>query len=291
MSKIIGVTFMALLVLAVVGWNSFTYTVDQTQQAIVLRFGEIQKTVLEPGLNFKMPFADEVVLYEKRILDLDPAPVKQLLTDQKTIEVDAYARYRIIDPLQFFRRVRTYQRLEDRFSKLVRAGLQREIANVSLDELLSDKRKDIMDKIRQEVDGQARSFGIEVVDVRIGRTDLPPEISQNVYNRMSTDQERKARETRALGGEQAKIIRARADRDRTVLLATAKRESEILRGQGEGERNTILADAYGRDPEFFDFYKSMQEYRNGLGGDSTTMILTPDSDFFRFFGQDKQKQD
>jgi membrane protease subunit HflC len=291
MSKIIGVTFMALLVLAVVGWNSFTYTVDQTQQAIVLRFGEIQKTVLEPGLNFKMPFADEVVLYEKRILDLDPAPVKQLLTDQKTIEVDAYARYRIVDPLQFFRRVRTYQRLEDRFSKLVRAGLQREIANVSLDELLSDKRKGIMDKIRQEVDGQARSFGIEVVDVRIGRTDLPPEISQNVYNRMSTDQERKARETRALGGEQAKIIRARADRDRTVLLATAKRESEILRGQGEGERNMILADAYGRDPEFFDFYKSMQEYRNGLGGDSTTMVLTPDSDFFRFFGQDKQKQD
>ena len=289
MGKFFGVAFMALLVLAVVGWNSFTYTVDQTEQANVLRFGEIQKTVLEPGLKFKMPFADEVVLYEKRILDLDPAPVKQLLTDQKTIEVDAYARYRIVDPLQFFKRVQTYQRLEDRFSKLVRAGLQREIAKVNLGELLSDTRDDIMEKIRLEVEEQATSFGIEVVDVRIGRTDLPPEISQNVYNRMSTDQEQKARETRALGGEQAKIIRAKADRDRTVLLAEAERSAEILRGEGEGERNRILAEAYGRDPGFFDFYKSMQAYRIGLGGDSTTMVLTPDSDFFRFFGQESEK--
>lgn len=289
MGKFFGVAFVVLLVLAAVGWNSFTYTVHQHEQAIVLRFGEIQKTVLAPGLYLKMPVADDVVLYEKRILDLDPAPVKQLLTDQKTIEVDAYARYRIIDPLVFFQRVRSYSILEDRFSKLVRASLQREIAKVNLGELLSDRREDIMEKIRLEVEEQAGSFGIEVVDVRIGRTDLPPEISQNVYSRMSTDQERKARETRALGGEQSKIIRARADRDRTVLLAEAKRESEILRGQGEGQRNRILGEAYSKDPEFFDFYKSMQEYRNGLGGDSTTMVLTPDSDFFRFFGQSTRK--
>ena len=173
MGKIIGFGFVALLGLAVIGWYSMAYTVDQTEQAIVLRFGEIRKTVDEPGLYFKLPFADEVVLYEKRILDLDPAPVKQLLTDQKTIEVDAYARYRIIDPLVFFQRVRSYNILEDRFSKLVRAGLQREIANVSLGQLLSDRRVDIMEKIGIEVEQQARSFGIEVVDVRIKRADLP----------------------------------------------------------------------------------------------------------------------
>ncbi len=289
MGKYIGGLLIAGLIVAVVGWYSVAYTVDQTEQAIVLRFGEIEKTVQEPGLYFKLPFADEVVLYEKRILDLDPAPVKQLLTDQKTIEVDAYARYRIVDPLVFFQRVRSYSILEDRFSKLVRAGLQREIANVSLGELLSDRRDDIMVKIGQEVEEQAQSFGIEVVDVRIGRTDLPPEISENTFNRMKSDQQRKASRIRAEGAEAAKKIVATADRERTVLIADAERMAEILRGEGEGQRNRILADAYGRDPDFFDFYKSMQEYRKGLGGESTTMVLTPESDFFRFFGQETVK--
>jgi membrane protease subunit HflC len=286
MGKITGIAVIFILVLAVVGWNSAAYTVDQTEQAIVLRFGKVEKTVREPGLYFKMPFADEIVFYEKRILDLDPAPVKQLLTDQKTIEIDAYARYRVTDPLVFFQRVQNYRTLNDRFSKVVRAAVQRVIANASLGELLSEKRIDIMAQIRSEVERQGTSFGIDIVDVRIGRTDLPPEISQNVYNRMSTDQERKARETRALGQEQAKIIRAKADRERTVLIAEAERKAEILRGEGEAQRVTILADAYGRNPDFFDFYKSMQEYRKSLGGDGTTMVLTPDSDFFRFFGQE-----
>jgi membrane protease subunit HflC len=286
MGKITGIAVIFILVLAVVGWNSAAYTVDQTEQAIVLRFGKVEKTVREPGLYFKMPFADEIVFYEKRILDLDPAPVKQLLTDQKTIEIDAYARYRVTDPLVFFQRVQNYRTLNDRFSKVVRAAVQRVIANASLGELLSEKRIDIMAQIRSEVERQGTSFGIDIVDVRIGRTDLPPEISQNVYNRMSTDQERKARETRALGQEQAKIIRAKADRERTVLIAEAERKAEILRGEGEAQRVTILADAYGRNPDFFDFYKSMQEYRKSLGGEGTTMVLTPDSDFFRFFGQE-----
>jgi membrane protease subunit HflC len=286
MGRYSGIAAIALLVLAVVGWSTATFTVDQTEQAIVLRIGEIEDEISEPGLYFKIPMVDDVVFYEKRILDLDPAPVKQLLTDQKTIEVDAYARYRITNPLIFFQRVRNYRTLQDRFGKVVRAAVQRVIANVNLDELLSDRRDDITDQIRTEVKRQGQSFGIEIVDVRIGRTDLPPEISQNVYNRMSTDQQRKAKETRALGQEQAKIIRAKADRARTVLLAEAKRQSEILRGEGEGERHEILGRAYGQDPEFFDFYKSMQAYEASLGGDSTTMVLTPDSDFFRFFGQE-----
>lgn len=289
MSKYFGIAAATLLVLVIVGWNTATFKVDQTEQAIVLRVGQIQDVIREPGLYFKMPFVDEVVSYDRRILDLDPAPVKQLLTDQKTIEVDAYARYRIIDPLVFFQRVRNYRTLQDRFSKVVRAAVQRVIANVNLNGLLSDRRDDIMDQIRAEVQRQGQSFGIEIVDVRIGRTDLPPEISQNVYNRMSTDQQRKAKETRALGQEQAKIIVAKADRERTVLLAEAKRQSEILRGEGEGKRHEILGEAYGRDPEFFDFYKSMQAYEASLGGDSTTMVLTPDSDFFRFFGQETAK--
>ena len=289
MGKILTVAGLAVLAAVAVTAFSTLYTVHQTEQVVILRFGKEQKVEVEPGLYWKMPFADEIVSYEKRILDLDPAPVKQLLTDRKTIEVDAYARYRIIDPLVFFQRVGTYRILQDRFGKVVRAAVQRVIANVSLDELLSDKRDDIMGQIRAEVDRQGTSLGIEIVDVRIGRTDLPDEISQNVYNRMSTDQQRKAAETRALGAEQGQITRARADRQRTVLLANAERQADILRGEGEGERNTILAEAFNKDPEFFDFYKSMEVYRESLAGDGTTMVLTPDSDFFRFFGQESEK--
>ncbi len=289
MKKIAMVLSVVVLGGAVIGAFASIYTVHQNDQAVILRFGKIEKVVKEPGLYYKMPFADEVVYYEKRILDLDPAPVKQLLTDQKTIEVDAYARYRITDPLVFFQRVQTYQILQDRFSKVVRAALQRVIANVNLSGLLSERRDDIMIQIRAEVQKQGGSFGIEIVDVRIGRTDLPPEISQNVYSRMSTDQERKARETRARGKEQSTIIRAGADRERIVLLADAERLAEILRGEGEGERNRILADAYGKDPDFFAFYKSMQEYRKNLGGDNTTMVLSPDGDFFRYFGSEVPK--
>lgn len=286
MGKILTIAGVVVLVAAAVTALSAAYTVHQTEQVVILRFGKVQKTVKEPGLYWKLPFTDEVVSYENRILDLDPAPVKQLLTDQKTIEVDAYARYRITDPLVFFKRVRTYRILEDRFNKVVRAAVQRVIANATLPELLSDKRDDIMQKIRAEVQRQGTSFGIEIIDVRIGRTDLPAEISQNVYSRMSTDQQRKAAETRALGAEQAQITRARADRERTVLIANAERKADILRGEGEGQRNNILAVAFNQDPEFFDFYKSMEIYRESLAGDGTTMVLTPDSDFFRFFGNE-----
>lgn len=286
MGKILAIVGVVVLVAGAVTALSAAYTVHQTEQVVILRFGKVQKTVKEPGLYWKLPFTDEVIRYENRILDLDPAPVKQLLTDQKTIEVDAYARYRITDPLVFFKRVRTYRILEDRFNKVVRAAVQRVIANATLPELLSDERDNIMQKIRAEVERQGTSFGIEIIDVRIGRTDLPAEISQNVYSRMSTDQQRKAAETRALGAEQAQITRARADRERTVLIANAERKSDILRGEGEGQRNNILAAAFNKDPGFFDFYKSMEVYRESLGGDGTTMVLTPDSDFFRFFGNE-----
>lgn len=275
-----------LVVLSLVGASFFLFSVHQTQQVLVLQFNKVDRVITEPGLNFKWPFAETVVYLDKRILDLDPPVVQVPLVDKKRINVDAYMRYRIIDPVKFYQSVRSEVGFQDRFGRLINASLQQTIARVSLSDLLSDKRDDIMKQVRAEADSAAPGYGVEIIDVRIGRTDLPVEISQNVYNRMRTEREREARELRAEGTEEAQKIRARADREKTVLLAEAQRTSEILRGEGEAQRITILADAYGRDESFFDFYKSMQEYRKSLGGDSTSMVLSPDSDFFRFFGQE-----
>lgn len=289
MLKYTGIILGAVLVAAAIGASSTLYTVHQTQQAIVLYFGKPDRVVTEPGLHIRIPFAEDVEYFDTRVLDLDPPEVQVPLVDKKRINVDAYMRYKIVDPLLFFQAVRTERNFQDRFGRLVNASLQQTIARNSLSDLLSDKRDDIMEQIRTEIDLAAPSFGVRIVDIRIGRTDLPVEISQNVYGRMRAEREREARELRAEGKEEAQKITARADREKVVLVADAKRKSEIARGEGEGERVTILADAYGRDPEFFDFYKSMQAYKKSLSGNTTTMVLTPDSDFFRFFGQDSAK--
>lgn len=289
MKKMFGIGLLATLIVALIAASSFLFSVHQSQQAIVLYFGKPDRVVTDPGLHVRTPVAEDVIYYDARVLDLDPPEVEVQLIDKKRINVDAYMRYRIIDPLLFFQSVKTESGFQNTFSRVVQGALKRVIAKVSLGDLLSDKRDNIMADIRAGVDAAAPSYGIEIIDVRIGRTDLPAVISQNVYNRMRTEREREARELRAEGKEEAQKITARADREKVVLVADAKRKSEILRGEGEGERVTILADAYGRDPEFFDFYKSMQAYRKSLGGDSTTMVLTPDSDFFRFFGQESAK--
>jgi len=289
MQKIAGIAAAVTLVAAMIVVSMSLFTVHQRQQALVVRFGEIVDVIKEPGLRLKYPW-DEVKYFDARILDLDPPEVQVPLVDKKRINVDAYMRYRIVDPILFFQAVTTEANFQDRFGRLVNSSLQQTIARSSLSELLSDKRDDIMAQIRAEIDTSAPGFGVEIIDIRIGRTDLPVEISQNVYGRMRAEREREARELRAEGNEEAQKITARADREKVVLVADAKRKSEILRGEGEAERVTTLADAYGKDPEFFDFYKSMQEYRNGLGGDSTTMVLTPDSDFFRFFGQETPRK-
>jgi len=290
MGKIAGIATAVVLVSAMIFASTAMFTVHQTQQALVLRFGDVVRVVKEPGLQWKWPWAEEVRYFDTRILDLDPPEVQVPLVDKKRINVDAYMRYKIIDPLLFFQAVTTEVNFQDRFGRLVNSSLQQTIARNSLSDLLSDKRDDIMKQIRAEIDLSAPGFGVEIIDIRIGRTDLPVEISQNVYGRMRAEREREARELRAEGNEEAQKITARADREKVVLVADAKRKSEILRGEGEAERITTLADAYGRDPEFFDFYKSMQEYRKGLGGESTTMVLTPDSDFFRFFGQETPRK-
>ena len=278
-----------IIVGALVGSSFFLFSVHQTEQVLVLRFNKVDRIITEPGLNYKVPFMDQVVPLDKRILDLDPPVVQVPLVDKKRINVDAYMRYRIVNPVQFYQSVRSEVGFQDRFGRQVNASLQATIARVSLGDLLSDKRDDVMKQVRAEADAAAPGYGVEIIDIRIGRTDLPVEISQNVYNRMRTEREREARELRAEGTEEAQKIRARADREKTILMAEAQRTSEILRGEGEAQRVTILADAYGRDPGFFDFYKSMQEYRKSLGGNSTSMVLSPDSDFFRCFGQEDKK--
>jgi membrane protease subunit HflC len=265
---------------------SALFTVHQTKQAIVLQFGEAKRVIKDPGLAFKIPLVQNVIFYDNRVLDLDPPSFEVLLTDKKRIIVDAYARYRIIDPLAFFRRVSTEEVLRDRFGKIINSSLRRVIATVSLRDLLSEKRNDIMGTIQAVVSESATSFGIEIVDIRIGRTELPTQTRQSVFDRMRTEREREARELRAEGGEEARKIRAKADLEKTILLAEAERLAQIMRGEGEAGRNRVLGQAYGRDPAFFDFYKSLAEYRKNLVDSGTTMVLSPDSDFFRFFDND-----
>jgi len=288
MKKGILTAFGIALVAAVVVANSAFYTVYQAEQAIVLYFGEPVRVIKEPGLKLKIPFFEEVRFFDKRVLDLDPPEVQVQLIDKKRINVDAYTRYRIVDPLLFYQSVTNEENFQGQFGRIVNAALKRVIAKVALSDLLSEKRDDIMGTIRSEVSQAVPQYGVAMLDIRIGRTDLPKEISQNVYNRMRTEREREARELRAEGTEAAQKIRAKADREKVVLVADAERQAEILRGEGEGERNRLLGDAYGQDPDFFAFYKSMAEYRKSLGQSGTTMVLSPDSDFFRFFGKEAQ---
>jgi membrane protease subunit HflC len=275
---ILGIIAIVLGVLA----TTVLFTVHQTQQVIVLQFGNPVGDISDPGLKFKLPW-QSLEYYEKRVLNLDPPVERVILADQKPLLVDSFARYRIVDPLHFFQTVRTERELRVRLGTIVNANVRNVLGNQNLASVLSEERIDIMREIRESVNDQAQRFGIEIVDVRLRRADLPKETSQAVYDRMKTEREREAAEFRAQGFEQAQRIKAGADRESTVIRAEAEREAEILRGHGEGERTRILNDAYGRDPEFFSFYRSMQAYERALTA-GTYMVLSPDSEFFNFFG-------
>ena len=262
---------------------SAAFTVHQTTQAIVLQFGKPIRVVTEPGLNWKIPFLQNVQYYEKRVLNLDPPVESILLADQKRILVDAFARYRIIDALGFFVTVRTEGGVRQRLGPIINASLRAVLGNATLSSVLSKEREQIMQQIRRTVNAEVGRFGIELVDVRIRRADFPEEISQAVYGRMKSEREREAAEFRAQGFEQAQRIRATADREATVIRAEAKREAEIERGKGEGIRTRTLNNAFGQDAGFFNFYRSMQAYEGSLAGQSTFMVLSPDSEFFDFF--------
>ena len=275
---------IVIIVLGIVVFSAL-FTVHQTKQVLVLQFGEPKRVIQDPGLQFKLPFIQNVEEYERRVLDFDPPPEQVILSDQKRLVADAYVRYRIADPLKFFQTVRTEGVARSRLASVVNSSLRRALGNVTLLAVLSDEREQIMANIQKDVNAAAERLGLEIVDVRLRRADLPQEAAQAIYARMRSEREREAREARAQGFEKAQQIRAAADRERTVLLAEAQRTAEITRGEGDQEATLIWADGFGRDPQFFRFYRSMQAYREALKADDTTMVLSPDSDFFRFFGE------
>ena len=289
MNKPFLAVFGLLIVAAGVTAYGALFTVHQTQQALILQLGNPIRTVPEPGLHFKLPFIQNIEFYDRRILDLDPPVQEVILLDQKRINVDAFARYKIVNPLEFRKRAVTNQNFRQVFGNRLNAAIRAEIGKILLGDMLTEKRAQVMDVISRHMKAQAAEFGTEVIDVRIGRTDLPEATAQAVYNRMRSDRVAHAAKLRAEGEEQKLKIQAIADKDRTIIIAEAQRQSEILRGQGEGERNQILGEAFGQDPEFFDFYRSMEAYGEALG-EGTTMVLSPDSEFFRFFGTVKKKK-
>ncbi len=272
-----------LIVLAIVAASAL-FTVHQTQQAIVMQFGNPKSVVQEPGLHLKAPFWQNVVYFDARVLDFAPQGEEIITSDRKRMVVDSFVRYRIDDPLQFYQSVGTETRVQSRLAGVVVSSLRRVVGNNSFSSILSEERGDIMLSIQQAVNAEAKEFGIEIVDFRIRRTDLPDANAQSIYQRMRTEREREAKEFRAQGAELAQRIRARADRERTVLLAESKKTAQIRRGEGDADAIRIYAESFGQDPEFFAFYRSMEAYKNALGKDNTTLVLSPDSDFFDFFG-------
>jgi membrane protease subunit HflC len=272
-----------VLILGVILFDGM-FVVHQVQSALVLRFGKpIGGPITSPGLKFKLPVVDNVEFFDKRILDLDPRPEEIILKDKKRINVDSFVRYKIVEPLVFKQRATSQSRFVQIFGGRLNAAVRAEVGTVLLGDMLSDKRDDVMTRITAALELQAPQFGIEVVDVRIGRTDLPAATAQSVYKRMNSEREAQARKLRSEGSEIKAKIQAGADRKRTVILAEARRTSQILRGKGEGAKTTILNNAFGQDPAFFGFYRSMEAYGEALGGDGTTMVLSPDSEFFRYF--------
>jgi len=276
------VTLVALFVVAIVFYSSI-FTVSQTEQALVVRLGRPVDVVSEPGLNFKAPFIDTVISIDKRILDLENPSQEVIASDQKRLVVDAFARYRIKNALRFYQSIGSIQAANIQLTTLLNAALRRVLGEVTFINVVRDEREGLMTRIRDQLDREADQYGIQVVDVRIRRADLPEQNSLAVYKRMQTEREREAQEFRAQGGQKAQEIRSKADREAVVIIADANSTAEQTRGVGDAERNRLFAEAYGRDPEFFAFYRSMSAYETGLRSNDTRFLLRPDSEFFRFF--------
>ena len=284
---IIGVLVIGLGVVAM----STLYTVHQTEQALVLQFGKPVDVVTDPGLKYKWPFVQNVITYDRRVLDLDPAAEEMIASDKKRIVADSYVRYKITDPLKFFQTVGTEASLRVRLGRIINASMRSVIGNYSLPALLTVQRVKIMAEIQDRVNEEAAQFGIEVIDVRIRRADLPQENSEAIYARMKSEREREAKENRAEGAEIGQRIRAEAERDRTVLLAEAQKQAQELRGEGDGLATSIANKAYGGEARpFYEFYRSMQAYKESLVTGEATFVLSPDSDFFRFLGDSEGKK-
>ena len=272
-----------IIALAIITYLSL-FTVKEINQAIVLQFGNPKQVITEAGLQWKIPFVQNVVFLDRRILSLDPAPEEVIASDQKRLIVDAYSRFKIIDPLKFYISVGNEMVARSRLATIINSRIRNVLGKQSLATLLSEERGRQMAIIQEGVNEEAKKFGIEIIDVRIKRADLPQANSEAIYKRMETEREREAKEFRARGAEMAVTITSTADKEVTVILANADKQSEIMKGEGDGIRNKIFADAFGQDPEFFSFYRAMQAYEKALIGGETTMILSPDSDFFKYFG-------
>lgn len=275
---------LILIVLGLIGLYMSLFTVYQTQQALVLRFGEPQRVINEPGLHWKVPIADDVVFIDNRILDLD-SPVQEVIaSDQKRLVVDAFARYRITNPLRFYQSVTTIRDADSRLSTVLNSAVRRVLGDATFIGVVRDDRPKLMSQITEQMNREAQSFGITVIDVRIRRADLPQANSEAIFRRMQTERQQEAAQIRAEGAEEARRVRSRADRDSIVIVAEARRDSEQVRGEGDATRSNIFAEAYNADPDFFAFYRSMQAYDQALANPDTRLLLSPSSDFFRYFG-------
>jgi membrane protease subunit HflC len=294
--KWLGGGIIAAAALLFIAANAL-FVVDQTEQALVLQFGKPVRVAQKPGLEIKVPFIQNVEYYDRRLLDFDGESKEVIAADQKRLIVDAFLRYRITDPLRFKQTVADERTMRSRLNSILESSLRQALGNVTLSEIISGKRAELMQQIRNLVNDQVRGvrvkdgdplaapkggFGIEVVDVRIKRADLPPANSEGIYKRMQTERKKEANQFRAQGSEDAQKIRSEADKDRTVIIAEARRKSEILRGEGDAEATRIFAAAFGKDREFFEFYRTLQAYRKTLGAQDTTMIISPDNKFLKY---------
>jgi membrane protease subunit HflC len=279
-----GLAILAIVVVAIMILHGALFTVDPTEQALVLRFGEPVRDVIgAPGLYAKWPFVDSAIFIDKRILDLDAPKQEVLVSDNQRLEVDAFVRYRISDPLKFYQSVGTIQGANAQLDGMLNSAVRRNLGEASIADIVRDRRDALMGEIRDQLRAASERFGLDIVDVRIRRANLPPENSEAVFRRMQTERQQRAATFRAQGSQQSQQIKAEADRKVTVTIAQAQQEAEQIRGQGDAERNRIFAESYGKDPEFFAFYRSMQAYEVGLKAGDSRIVLSPKSDFFRYF--------
>lgn len=277
-------TLLVVIAILIALINGSFFIINQKEQAIVLQFGEFVDTKNEPGLYFKLPyFMQDVIKYDKRILEvnLDPKTLPDI--NQKQVSIDAFVKYRIVDPIKFYKSVKSYTGLYREVDSILMASLKNTIGKIKFHDLLTDKRSEIMGNIRDTVFSKAEEFGVKIHDLRIMRADLPEENTNSIFKRMIAEREKEAKEFRSEGEEQSKIIMSKAEKERTILLAEAKKKSEIIRGEGEATATKIFAKSYGKDIKFFDFYRTMQAYKDSMSGSDTSLILSPDSDFLKFF--------
>ncbi|HWJ73397.1 MAG TPA: protease modulator HflC [Kaistia sp.] len=276
-----GLGLVILIVLAIIGYSSL-FVVDQTQQALVLRFGDPVRVVSEPGLYAKVPLVDNVVMIDKRLLDIDAPPIEVIARDQKRLVVDAFGRYRITNPLLFYQAAGSIDVAESRLSVILNSAIRGAVGQMDFANIVREGRAGLMESITRSVNAEGRQLGVDVVDVRIRRADLPAENSAAVFQRMQTERQREATDIRSRGEQEARTIRAQADRQATVIVADANRQADELRGDGDAQANRVFADAFNQDKDFFGFYRSMQAYIDGLKGENTRIVISPEMPFFRY---------